>query len=150
MLAYATLATSAAFVISGPTTHPSKELFPFFSWSLFSRVSDARKEYQIVVLALDGQRLDPPIDMRSIDAFPSFGDSKSLSFKALQNLGKALRKSADDSDIKRERFAARFFGRHDVDYQINLHGYNPLRRWHEGSSSDDVTSIGSFSHEGGS
>lgn len=150
LLAYATLATSAAFSITGPTTHPSRELFPFFTWSLFSQVSNARKEYHIAVIALDGQPLDPPVDMRTIDVFPSFSDSRSVGYKALQNLGKSLSKGADDSDIIRERFAARFFGRHDVDYQINRHVYNPLRRWHEGPSSDAIKLIGNFSHEGAS
>lgn len=149
LIAYAILSTSAAFVISGPSTHPSRELFPFFTWSLFSKVSDARNEYHIAVLKLDGQALDPPVDMRSIDVFPRFSDSRSLGYKALQNLGGALSKGAEDSEVKRERFAARFFGRHDVDYQINRHSYNPLRRWREGPSSDDVRLIGNFSYEGG-
>ncbi|MEM8947829.1 MAG: hypothetical protein AAGA21_03320 [Pseudomonadota bacterium] len=147
---YAILSTSAAFVIAGPSTHPSRELFPFFTWSLFSKVSDARREYHIAILALNGTTFDPPVDMRSIDVFPSYSDSKSLGYKALQNLGRSLSKDAEGSDLDRERFAARFFGAHDVDYQINRHSYNPLRRWREGPSSDEIKLIGDFSYEGGS
>ena len=150
LIAYIILSTGASFVIYGPSTHPSKELFPFFTWSLFSRVSDARKEYHIAVLTLDGETFDPPVDMRNIDVFPSFGDSRSLGYKALQNLGDAIRKGTENSDIERERFGARFFGRHDVDYQINRHSYKPLQRWREGPESDDVSTIGRFSYWGGS
>lgn len=148
MVAYVLLSTSAAFSISGPSTHPSRELFPFFTWSLFSKVSDRRTEYHIEVLALDGQRLDPPLDMRRIDAFPAFADTRSLGYKALQNLGGTLSEGAADADDKRARFAARFFGRHDVDYRINRHGYNPLERWRAGPAGDDVEEIGRFLHEG--
>ena len=149
LIFYAVLSTSAAFVITGPSTHPSRELFPFFTWSLFSKVSDSRREYHIAITALDGRIFDPPVDMRSIDVFPNYSDSRSLGYKALQNLGRSLSRDAKGSDLDRERFSARFFGDHDVDYQINRHGYNPLKRWREGPSSDEVELIGSFSYKGG-
>jgi len=150
LVAYVVLSTSAAFMILGPTTHPYRELYPFFSWSLFSRVSDERKEYRVTITALDDRTFDPPIDMRRVDVFPDFDDSKSLGYKALQNLGDAISKEADDIDRKREEFADRFFGRHDVDYRISRHDYNPLERWRDGPSSDEVAPIGDFSYGGGS
>lgn len=150
MMAYVILSTSAAFVIAGPSTHPSKELYPFFTWSLFSKVSDRRNEYHVAVSALDGEVFDPPVDMRNIDVFPSFADSKSLGYKALQNLGDAIRNGDDDASTSREHFAGRFFGDHDVDYRISRHRYNPLKRWREGPSSDEIEVIGDFLHRRGS
>ena len=150
LVAYVLLSVSAAFIILGPTTHPYRELYPFFTWSLFSKVSEASTEYRITVLVLDGQTFEPPLDMRHIDVFPGFGDSRSLGFKALQNLGRAIRKGASDSDRQRELFGDRFFGRHDVDYRISRHDYNPLDRWRNGPSGDRVTTIGTFSFRGAS
>ncbi|MEM7041538.1 MAG: hypothetical protein AAF543_01880 [Pseudomonadota bacterium] len=147
MVFYVVLSTSAAFNITGPSTHPSKELFPFFTWSLFSRTTDRRTEYHLTIHAIDERSFDPPVDMRKIDVIPQFGDSRSLGYKALQNLGDALDDGHADSEVMRERFAARFFGRHDVDYQISRHRYNPLKRWREGPASDDVTAIGRFHYE---
>ncbi len=150
LIAYVILSVSAAFSILGPTTHPSRELYPFFTWSLFSSVHEESTEYRITVLALDGQAFEPPADMRRIDAFPAFGDSRSLGFKALQNLGRAISKGAENSDRQRKLFGDRFFGRHDVDYRISRHDYNPLDRWRDGRSGDRVTTIGTFTFRGAS
>lgn len=150
LVAYVILSVSAAFTILGPTTHPSRELYPFFTWSLFSKVNEESSEFRITVLALDGQAFEPPVDMRRIDIFPAFGDSRSLGFKALQNLGRAIGKGARDSDRQRKLFGDRFFGRHDVDYRISRHDYNPLDRWRDGPSGDRVTKIGTFSFRGAS
>ena len=147
LAAYALMSTLTAFAITGPSTHPSRELFPFFTWSLFSRVSDVRTEYSILVLALDDQVFDQPTDMRLIDELPSFSDSRALGYKALQNLGHALRLEQEGAQEKRRHFEGRFFGRHDVDYLMMLHVYNPLRRWHEGEASDDVRVIGRYHHK---
>lgn len=147
LIAYALMSTFTAFAITGPSTHPSRELFPFFTWSLFSRVSDVRTEYSILVLALDGQIYDEPTDMRLIDALPSFSDSRALGYKALQNLGHALRLDHEGVEEKRHQFESRFFGRRDVDYLVMLHVYNPLRRWHQGEASDDVRVIGRYHHK---
>ena len=147
LVAYALISTIAAFAITGPSTHPSRELFPFFTWSLFSRVSDVRTEYSILVLALDDRIFDEPTDMRLISAMPSFNDSRSLGYKALQNLGHALRLEHEGVDEQRRQFENRYFGRHDVDYFVMLHVYNPLRRWHEGEASDDVRVIGRYQYK---
>ncbi|MGI9494333.1 MAG: hypothetical protein ACR2QF_18235 [Geminicoccaceae bacterium] len=147
LIAYALMSTIAAFAITGPSTHPSRELFPFFTWSLFSRVSDVRTEYSVLVLALDDRIFDQPTDMRLIDDLPSFSDSRTLGYKALQNLGHALRLEHEGVEEKRRQFESRFFGRHDVDYLVMLYVYNPLRRWHEGEASDDVWVIGRYHHK---
>ncbi|NJO37783.1 MAG: hypothetical protein HC871_09380 [Rhizobiales bacterium] len=149
LAAYAVIATAAAFGITGPTTHPSREVYPFFSWSLFSAISDARSEYHIAVHAIDGRRLDPAADLRDIQVFPSFSDSTSLRHKAVQNLGDAISDGLETGEVKLEQFGDRFFGRHDVEFAISRHDYNPLRRWREGPSSDEVTLLGRFSYEGG-
>ena len=146
LAAYVLISTLTAFVITGPSTHPSRELFPFFTWSLFSRVSDARTEYRILVLSIDDQIFDEPVDMRAIDAMPSFSDSRALGYKALQNLGRALRLKQAGVDNQRRRFEDRYFGRHDVDYIVMHHLYNPLRRWHEGSDTDEVRVIGRYNY----
>lgn len=150
MLIYVVLSTTAAFTITGPSTHPTRELFPFFTWSLFSRIVDVRKEYHLSVFTLDGQTFHPPVDMRRLDAFPQFSDSRSLRHKALQNLGNAVENDDGDSATQRQRFAARFFGRHSVDYTISRHEYNPLERWRAGPLRESVEIVGRFSYEGGS
>jgi len=147
LAAYALISTIAAFAITGPSTHPSRELFPFFTWSLFSRVSDVRTEYSILVLALDEKTFDEPTDMRLIDQLPSFSDSRSLGYKALQNLGHALRLELEGVDQQQRQFESRYFGRHNIDYLMMLHVYNPLQRWHEGEASDDVRVIGRYHHK---
>lgn len=147
LVAYFLISTMAAFAITGPSTHPSRELFPFFTWSLFSRVSDVRTEYSVLVLALDEQIFEEPADMRLIDVLPNFGDSRALGYKALQNLGHALRLEHAGVDEQRLQFERRYFGRHEVDYLVMLHIYNPLRRWHEGEALDDVRVIGRYRYK---
>lgn len=144
LVIYVVISTATAFKISGPSTHPSRELFPFFTWSLFSRISDVRTEYRILVLSIDDQIFDEPVDMRAIDAMPSFSDSRALGYKALQNLGRGLRLAQEGVDSQRRQFEDRYFGKHDMDYIVMHHVYNPLHRWHEGRETDRVRVIGRY------
>ncbi len=148
LAAYVLIATIAAFRITGPTTHPKGELFPFFTWSLFSDVRDQRVEYRIVMLSLNGQTFDDPQDMRDIHTLPSFSDSRALGYKALQGIGRDLRLQTEDVHERRRHFEGRYFGRHAVEYQVMRHVYNPLQRWHDGKAGDDIQNLGQFHYPG--
>ena len=47
-------------------TGAQTEIFPLFAWDLFSVVPNARTEYGILVDALDGRPLDPPMPLEEL------------------------------------------------------------------------------------
>ena len=52
----------ASYVAVALTSAPAGtiELFPFFSWSLFSRSLNERGDYTLVVRSVDGHPVNPP------------------------------------------------------------------------------------------
>ena len=127
LVGYAVLSTVGSFAIGGPRTHPSKELFPFFTWSLFSWVPDTRHLYVVEVMRIDGNALLPPKDLREIAAFD--GES-TLAYKATQELGR----SRGRNESLRQTFEARYLKNRDVEYRLVRKTYNPLERWRSGEA----------------
>jgi len=128
LVGYAVISTGASFAIGGAKTHPSKELFPFFTWSLFSWVPDVRHLYVVEITRLNGETFDPPLEMQEI---PQFADRTTLAYKAIQELG---RSGGSDPD-KRATFEARYLKGQAVDYRIVRNSFEPLERWHTGQDS---------------
>ncbi|MEM9318083.1 MAG: hypothetical protein AAGA70_03645 [Pseudomonadota bacterium] len=137
LVGYPILSTGASFAIGGVKTHPSRELFPFFTWSLFSWVPEVRHHYVVEITRLNGQVFDPPIEMNEV---PEFSDRTSLAYKAVQDLGRAGGSDAGE----RATFEARYLGGQDVDYRIVRQSYAPLERWH-GAPPDATMVVGEYS-----
>ena len=145
---YLVISVSAAFHLNGWTTHPVKELFPFFSWSLFSDVKNERIEYSIVIHQLDDETFAEPLDLREASGLPAFGGSRSLSYKALQNVGSALRSKDEGSMADLEVFETQYFSGHDLDYEIIRKTFDPIRRWHDQNDFLKRESVGRYEYRG--
>ena len=148
LASYLAITIVSALYLNGWSTHPGKELFPFFSWSLFSRVKNKHVEYSILIHRLDGQRFDDPIDMRKAEDLPVFGWSRSLGYKALQRIGNAIRFEEAHSSTDLNVFEIQYFGNHVVDYEIMRETFDPAKRWRDGLGVLQKESLGRYRHEG--
>lgn len=147
LIAYPLLSTTLSFSITGPTTHPSKEVFPFFTWSLFSKVMDVRREFEIKVLAINNEATTGEQAKTLRAVMSAFGESR-LGYKALQNVGRSLRRSETGAEEKRQSFERRYFNREDIDYEIIMLIYNPLERWRDSGSYDQLETVGHYNYQG--
>ena len=149
LLAYLFITLSTAAYMNGISTHPSKEFYPFFSWSLFSKVKNERPEYLIMIHKLDGEEFAEPIDMRKVSKQLNLkGGHRSLSYKALQNIGKTLWSEKKDAKASLSTFETQYFGGHDVDYEIVRETFRPLDRWRDAHAVVSREDLGRFEYRG--
>jgi hypothetical protein len=150
LVAYALFSTATSFALFGPSTNPNRELFPFFTWSLFSDADDRKIEHGVLIEAVDGRVFNPPRDWREVKSLPLFGDSPSLGLKAVRHLGGRLRARDPAAERLRSVFESRYFGQLDVDYRIVRAVYDPMALWRDGAPPEATETVGRFSHRDGS
>jgi len=148
LFTYLLITISTAMPLNGWSTHPGKEIFPFFSWSLFSKVSNKKFEYSLLIHQLDGETFSEPRDMRAVDGLPTFKGSRSLSYKALQNVGADLRSKLPREETDLGVFEGQYFVGHDVDYEIVREIFDPVSRWRDGLGVLSRSTIGRFNYRG--
>ena len=125
LFGYTVISTTASFAIGGIKAHPSRELFPFFTWSLFSWVPETRQLYVVEITRLGDQTFDPPIAMEDV---PRFADRATLAYKAIQALGRA----GGTDPARRATFEGRYLRGEDVAYRLLRVRFAPLERWQTG------------------
>ncbi len=110
------------------------EIFPFFGWSLFSRVPNTATRYEVIVSRHNRQDVDPPEPYLKARLELVKG-SRHLGRKVIQLLGTALeegdRKRADELQ---RLFEGSYLAGHDVRYEVVWESYDPLEKWRTGKS----------------
>ena len=147
LIAYPIVATGFSMAKMGPSTHPSREVFPFFTWSLFSKIMDVRHEYELTLLADDGGPVDGAEADRFDEVTTSFAGTR-LGYKALQNVGRGIRLRLPNADEERRAFEIRYFGENAVHYELRWRTYNPLERWRDENAYHRLETLGTFHFEG--
>lgn len=137
----------AAVAIKAAFRH-EREVFPLFSWSLYSTVPREEADYGVRILAVGGQTVDPPLffeDARSF--FPYVNQSQLM--MTVQPLGRALDSGNTEAAARYRLLLERHHlrGRGVVHYEIARRAFNTLARWTTGRFSV-VRSVGTFSTEG--
>jgi len=145
---YFLFSTGTSFAIYGFSTNPNRELFPFFTWSLFSDADDKKIEYGILIVSLNGDVFSQAVDWRDVEELPSFNDSRSLGLKAARAVGSKTRSGAPEAESLRIAFEQRYFGNHDVEYKIIRSVYNPMLLWRDGAAPHDQSVIGTYRYSG--
>lgn len=110
------------------------KVFPLSAWSLFAKVRSRMSDYQVRVLELDGERLDPP---RFSDECPD--RLPALATLDAQELIGTLAHAVIAGDRTTERRARRvlegvyFNDVGHLRYELVHRTYNPLDRWQHGT-----------------
>ena len=109
------------------------EIFPFFGWSLFSKVPNLRATTTVVFVAQDGRKLEPPVDFMT--APPSMvRGNRFIARKVIQKMGVAAERG-DAAELARLRRLLEdnyFVGR--LRYRLMLERYQPLDKWRTGAT----------------
>lgn len=118
------------------TTHITSmvEVFPFFAWSLFSKVPNERNEFAIRIKEFDDETVDPP---RFLGSFgPPFGKFSSTGWDILQAWGHAVSSGNErEAEERRKAFELLFLKPKvkNVEYELVKRRYDVLERWESGA-----------------
>ena len=109
-----------------------REIFPLYSWFLFSLVPTRTVSFDVLVRQAGERTYDPPISYRR--AVDSYRNPHSIvPYRAVQDLGRAVETGADDEAARlRRSFEVRFRGwpvRYDL---VKVSSDNPLAHWKTG------------------
>lgn len=128
LFGYIVTSVGSSFLMGSVTTSPVAELFPFFTWSLSSRVHKIRSEYIVEITNIDGEPIEPPRDMLDAQNLLGYDQNRAITHKAARKLGRAR----GGTPSLRRAFESRFMGRHTVSYRIVRVDYEPIERWRTG------------------
>ena len=104
-----------------------REIYPVFSWSLFSIMPNPKKEPTIYVHEMRGVTYDPPLsftDMKFI--FDEIGQSPTQYTAFIRTLGAALKNDNIAEIAKERRKIEALFGDEPYRYDVVLSTYDPV------------------------
>ena len=122
--------------IAGGLWAPKGEVFPFFNWSLFTKVSDQRSICEVEILALDGVALETPTRFYDLPKRFAAAQQRSSSIVKLAWRMAKVHKSGDVEQFARLRSVLETSYLGDVDqmtYRLVVYRYNPIERWRSGA-----------------
>lgn len=109
-----------------------ENVFPFFTWSLFSWVDRTSVDFAVRVTSVDGQPLTDGEDFMRSQRFHVGGDK---AYFVLQAFGRAVKKKSPQAEGERKLFE-RFLGGFDktLEYELLVRRWNALEFWKTGKS----------------
>ncbi len=111
------------------------EIFPFFGWSLFSKVPNLESRYTVVIHRHEGQLLRPPVSFFQAPGSIVTGN-RFLGRKLIQSLGRAHDKGrTEEADHLRQVLEDNYL-QGKVRYDLLFERYEPLHKWQTGESSE--------------
>ena len=109
------------------------EIFPFYSWDLFSYVPNLSIDYGLKINAIDGKYLETPLYFQ--DAKDIFDDTESIiAFNVIQTLGTAIE---SDDQVQAEQLRQQIEELYlsdveQVEYEIKKRTYYAGELWRTG------------------
>ena len=128
-LGYFTVATGGMLMAE------RREVFPVFSWSLFTKINQYLWTYEIAISRIDDTVYDPPVDYFTLtNMFADARNRESAVVKTARAYHWAQNNDPSRLESIRSVIEGRYFGGHDrVDYAILLVLHQPLLRWQSGA-----------------
>jgi hypothetical protein len=116
------------FYAALPVLAHRSEVFPVFSWSLFSSTPDPiREDFGVRLLELDGRELSPPVYLEQSGLVS--GGAAAQAREAVQRLSRALRQNDDQLPALVAFFESTYFDQYSTGrYQVVLRRYDILER----------------------
>ena len=109
------------------------EIFPFFGWSLFSKVPNDESRYWIVIDRHDGRPVEPPVSfLQAPDSI--VGGNRWVGRKVIQRLGRAFDKGRTGEVADLRRLLEKSYLKGRVGYELRFESYEPLEKWKTGES----------------
>ena len=109
------------------------EIFPFFGWSLFSRVPNIDRRYEVFITGQGGLKIDPPVAYLKADSALVTGNEH-IGRKLIQQLGGALERGESSDVMRLKRLLERNYLAKRVRYEVVVEDYRPLEKWRTGQA----------------
>lgn len=111
-----------------------RELFPIFSWSLFTNVPNRINDYGIRIVAIDGQPLDTPFYYEDGKGTFTAYDSAQAYFN-FRDLGRALETGDTENatEIRGYMEALYLEEAGQVSYEVVARSWDAIDRWNGGA-----------------
>jgi len=108
----------------------TNEIFPIYSWSLFSRIPNNVHDFGLRILTVGDVKLNPTLYFQEADQWLPKASSITA-YVNIQKLGKAIlsEDAARVEDIRRVFEPLYLGGVGSVHYEVVRRSYNPLDRW---------------------
>ena len=119
----------------------STEIFPFFTWDLFSHIPTSPKtDFAIFVEEIDGRKFDPGLDvMKQKSSFLNVQNA--TLYTVIQRLGVAITRGNKNEEIFiRNMLESEYFSPFNTraKYMIVKRKYDPVDKWKTGRSNNEV------------
>jgi len=109
------------------------EIFPFFGWSLFSKVPNLESRYWIVIDRHDGRPVEPPVSFLQAPESIVTGN-RWVARKVIQRLGRAVDDGRTEDVEGLRRLLEHNYLKGRVRYELLFERYQPLDKWKTGES----------------
>jgi len=135
--------------ITSKYTCSKKEMFPFFSWFLFSKVpSQTITSYRIVLHTFNGEVFDPP-QLFTKTSSDKVAVKSAKAWHVIQRMGKAYEMQEEEKfDELKILFEDHFLNKKASSYELVRQRYNLIEKWKTGKQIQE--SIVFFAAKGGS
>jgi len=141
LMSYAMVGVILQLFVSG-----RNEIFPIFSWALFSKVPNNRIDYNVQITSVNNKKLVLPVYYNNSSKW--FSNAKSINaYYVIQKLGYAVT-SGDENRIHsvRKYFEPLYMGDvKSVNYKVVQRTFDPLRLWKFGET-DSIKTLDSFEY----
>jgi len=112
---------------------PEAEWYPFFSWTLFSKIPALNEEYAVRIHEYEGKIFDPPIFFSQTQGVYSVSNTSITEYHfMIQLLGRSLKRNQEDEIIRRRQIFEANFLSHPVIYEVVKIKYDSIKYWKTG------------------
>lgn len=128
-----TILVGAVFVLGMCSAIRGREIFPFASWFLFSRIPQEVSNYEIWVVEMDGWKIEPPQSLTTIPYFLRSPQSSTVR-DLIQRLGRGA-SAGNPEEMRRTLalFRPHFHKQGGSGSMLLVKlKYDPLARWRTG------------------
>jgi hypothetical protein len=110
---------------------PGNELFPFYSWSMFSLVPSEKNAFTVFIHEVNGQPLLPPREFQQAGQLVHAPHSV-VAYKVIQKLGDAYKNGTPQAQAQMKELFEKNYLPQPMRYALVHMNYDPLTRWKNG------------------
>ncbi len=118
------------------------EIFPFYGWSLFSKVPNQIEAYTVIIDHHEGRELEPPVELLQAPDTIVTGN-RYIARKVIQKLGQAVKRGRNGQASEHRQQLESTYLKGRAGYELFLERYDALEKWRSGQLLER-RSLGSF------
>lgn len=113
---------------------PGNEIYPFYSWSMFSKVPSQQNNYVVFIHEVGGKPITPAKEFQEAIGIVNSPQSV-VAHQVIQKLGLAYRKGDHQAQMEIRSLFEKNYLSIGTRYELACMNYDPLTRWKSGGRS---------------